>query len=458
VRVCSVCNKSYEDGVSMCPDDGAQTVAEGTEKKEEVDPLIGRMIGSYKIYRMLGKGGMGAVYAAEHPAIGSKVAIKFLHEQYGKDKNIVTRFFNEAKAVNVINHDNIVKVIDYSYLDEKMPYFVMEMLGKGYELGKLAKGALTLEVTGPIILQVCDALTAAHSNQIVHRDLKPDNIFLAERSGRKHFVKLMDFGIAKVASAAGEQGQTQTGMVMGTPHYMSPEQASGKTGSIDGRSDIYSLGIIMYQMAVGELPFKGDSFAETLVAHIAQPPTPPRELNPSIPERFEQVILKSIAKKPEDRFQSTAELAAEVADTMRALGCSFELPPADGQAPGAGGAGGGATLAVSSAPTRVGQATRVGGAMAGGTMALSPEQAAAMAGRGLSMGARIGLWIGCLILGFGGVVGARKAGVISQQLPPDAASVKGTLAPLEMPAVPEKKADAAPSPSPGAAAAAPATP
>lgn len=410
MRICTVCEKTYEDDVLLCPDDGAQTASGGAAKAEDADPLLGRMIGSYKISKLLGKGGMGAVYAAEHPAIGSKVAIKFLHEQFARDKGIVTRFFNEAKAVNVINHDNIVKVVDYAYLDEKMPYFVMEMLGNGYEMGKLAKGPVTLEVAGPIVLQVCDALAAAHGNSIIHRDLKPDNIYLAERSGRKHFVKLMDFGIAKLAGGVEGQGQTQTGMVMGTPHYMSPEQASGQTSKIDGRSDIYSLGIIMYQLATGELPFKGDSFAETLVMHLTSAPRPPRELVPSIPASYEQVILKAIAKKPEERYQNTRELANDVAVVMKTLGLSFELPLADDASPQAAGQSVSTIHLGSAAGPASAPPTRLSATVADGTQILPPNHGARP-----SAAMRAGVWIAGLALGFGLVVGLRKARVITHQ-------------------------------------------
>ncbi|MFN7134626.1 MAG: serine/threonine protein kinase, partial [Myxococcales bacterium] len=235
----------------MCPEDGSTTSQKGAKKAEKVDPLIGRMVGSYKLVRVLGKGGMGAVYAGEHPAIGSKVAVKFLHPQYAEDKQLVTRFFNEAKAVNLIKHDNIVQVLDYNFLDETTPYFVMEFLDQGYSMSALQNQAHPLELTAPIFLQVADALSAAHATQIIHRDLKPDNIFLTVKNHRKHFVKLMDFGIAKLVSE--DQSKTQTGVVMGTPAYMSPEQAGGKVNEIGPASDIYSLGIIMYQLATGKV-------------------------------------------------------------------------------------------------------------------------------------------------------------------------------------------------------------
>src|SRR5256885_5036029 len=200
---------------------------------------------------------MGSVYMAEHPVIGSRVAIKFLHQQCAADKKIVDRFFNEARAVNVIGHDNILKILDLNVTQDNRHYFVMEFL-YGKPLQDLAEPGtpVPLEVQGPILLQLCEALHAAHEQGIIHRDLKPDNVYLTIHKGRKNFVKLVDFAIAKLTDVLGQStGKTQTGMVMGTPAYMSPEQAGGMTSKIDGRSDIYSLGCMTFQMATGRLPF-----------------------------------------------------------------------------------------------------------------------------------------------------------------------------------------------------------
>src|SRR6266849_2909673 len=267
---------------------------------------------------------------AEHPGIGSRVAIKFLHPQFSADKKIVDRFFNEARAVNVIGHDNILKSLDLNGTDDNRHYFVMEYL-HGKPLQALLKHnvALPLAVTGQILMQCCDALEAAHRKGIVHRDLKPDNVYLITMKGKKNFVKVVDFGIARLTDDQGiSTGKTQTGMVMGTPAYMSPEQAGGMTNRVDGRSDVYSLGVMMFQMATGKLPFAGTSFGEVLIGHLQIAPPEPRTLNPAIPEEYQGIILKCLAKPQDERFQTMRELHDAIAFCMEALGITRELPRA----------------------------------------------------------------------------------------------------------------------------------
>jgi serine/threonine protein kinase len=325
-RTCPECQNQYDDEILHCPEDGLDLAA-----VEPDDELIGRNVGSYRVVKPLGKGGMGAVYMAEHPVIGSKVAIKFLHPQYATDKKIVDRFFNEARAVNVIGHDNILKIIDLNVTDDNRHYFIMEFL-HGKALQDLVKPdePMPLEAAGPILLQVCEALQAAHDHNIIHRDLKPDNVYLIIHKGKKNFVKVVDFGIAKLTDDQGQStGKTQTGMVMGTPAYMSPEQAGGMTNRIDARSDIYSLGCMMYQMATGKLPFPGTSFGEVLIGHLQIPPTPPREHNPAIPEVYEAVILKCLEKQQDNRYQSMKDLHDAILGAMESLGITRDLPAAD---------------------------------------------------------------------------------------------------------------------------------
>jgi len=291
------------------------------------DEMIGRAAGSYRIVRLLGKGGMGAVYLARHPGIGSQVAVKFLHPRFCGDRGHVERFFNEARSVNLIGHENIVKTLDFATTPEGRYYFVMEYL-TGASLASLAL-PVPLAVAGPILLQVCRALQAAHERQIVHRDLKPDNVFLISQMGKKNFVKLVDFGIAKLSDPQGGAGLTEAGTLIGTPEYMSPEQAAGRVGEVGRRSDVYSLGVLMYQLATGRVPFRGASTAQTLVAHMQQAPVPPREIDPSIPAGYEAVILKALQKEKKDRWQSMGELGDAIAGCLRELGLSAELPAAD---------------------------------------------------------------------------------------------------------------------------------
>src|SRR6476659_7103162 len=214
--------------------------------------LIGKSVGNYEIKEKLGEGGMGAVYMGEHPLIGKRVAVKVLLDELVANEALVTRFFHEAKAANDIRHQNIVDIIDFGKLDKegggKIVYLVMELLEGKSLAGRLDEAPrLTLEEVRHILQQCCSGLAASHAKGIIHRDLKPDNLFLVQRGGDKNFVKILDFGIAKLTTTSSTpNAKTRTGTLIGTPAYMSPEQCAGR-GTIDARSDVYALGIVMYE-------------------------------------------------------------------------------------------------------------------------------------------------------------------------------------------------------------------
>jgi|JI10StandDraft_1071094.scaffolds.fasta_scaffold37935_4 serine/threonine protein kinase len=288
---------------------------------QPVDPILGLTIGNYQVRQKLGEGGMGSVYLAEHPHIGKKVALKVLHAEFASNTDVVTRFFNEAKAVNDIGHPNIVDIVDYGALQlgpggEGLVYFIMEFL-PGLTLTQLLQreAPLAPERALGIALQVADALSASHKANIVHRDLKPDNIILIQRGRERDFVKLLDFGIAKLTGDQPGSRRTRTGLVMGTPAYMSPEQCEGR-GNVDHRADIYALGIVLYEMITGRVPFFGEGYGEVLVQHLTQPPPPPSTIRGIIPPHIEQVILKALEKRPEQRFPTMDEMAKAMVDPV----------------------------------------------------------------------------------------------------------------------------------------------
>jgi serine/threonine-protein kinase len=252
---------------------------------------------------MVGRGGMGTVYLAEHPVIGSKVAVKFLHQSMAHEPEVVARFYDEARAVNLIGHENIVGVYDLSLLPPDRFYYVMEYL-EGETLAALERRGRVPVATGlEILVQLCDALAAAHEQGVVHRDLKPENVFLVARRGHAHFVKLVDFGIAKLRG--GGASRTQAGVLVGTPEYMAPEQCDD--GTIDARTDVYALGVMAFELFTGLLPFTSRSTTQLLLAHLGKPPPRPSSIAP-MDAGLEAAILKALEKEPARRFQDMAEL------------------------------------------------------------------------------------------------------------------------------------------------------
>ncbi len=247
------------------------------------------------------------VYLAEHPVIGRKVALKVIHKELAGNREIVTRFFNEARAVNQIGNEHIVEIHDLGQTPEGDYFFVMEYL-HGHTLAEVLQRDVVIDVRRALHIsaQIASALGAAHACAIIHRDLKPDNVMLVPRLGDPNFVKVLDFGLAKMFVDQGVQ-LTAKGVVLGTPQFMSPEACESKKG-IDHRADIYSLGVLLFQMVTGELPFDGVTMGEVLVKQVTQAPPAPRGINAAIPPSVEQIILRCLAKTPDARFGSMEEL------------------------------------------------------------------------------------------------------------------------------------------------------
>ncbi len=271
---------------------------------EDSDPLVGARLGSFRLVRRLGRGGMGTVYLGEHVSIGSRVAVKVLHEHLAMYPELVQRFHAEARAVNVIGHENIVSIFDLN-AGPPRPYLIMEYLD-GAPLSAWVGTPLPAPAVVSVLSQVCDALQAAHLSGIVHRDLKPDNVFLVRRGRGTPFVKVLDFGIAKLADAS--MPQTHAGIIVGTPEYMAPEQSLSRR--VDGRADLYALGVIAYQLVTGRLPFGDEGLTAQLVAHQMRAPPPPRSVHAAVPVALERVILRTLAKAPEERYATAAVLRA----------------------------------------------------------------------------------------------------------------------------------------------------
>lgn len=287
---------------------------------DDPDERIGTVLGSYKVLELLGKGGMGYVYRAEHVKLAREVAIKLLRSDYARRRDAVFRFIQEARTVNRIRHRNIVDVPDIVELDDGTTFIVMEFL-RGMSLGKWARSGIELPRALAVLVQICDGLAAAHSVSVVHRDLKPDNVIVVPTPDGAELVKLLDFGVAKLLNRDDEDVgfQTAAGSVIGTPAYMSPEQAGGM--AVDARSDIYSLGAIMYELFCGQPMFRGRSFGEYVRKHLTELPVRPR-MTPAgaeLDERLEAMILRCLEKDPEQRYASIVELRDQLLAMLGAM-------------------------------------------------------------------------------------------------------------------------------------------
>lgn len=304
-KTCSKCGEPFIKEALYCPHDGTLL--------DTQEPFIGKVLdGKYKIEHLIGKGGMGNVYHAKHLHIGFPVAVKILHPDLTTDTTAVERFRREARSARAVNHPNAIQIMDFGITPDNILYIVMELID-GTSLQKVLENETILNTARVVKLmkQICLAVDAAHKKSIVHRDLKPDNILIIDAGTPSETVKVIDFSIAKIKQTSDDPNLTNLNVAVGTPQYLSPEQAQGAK-DLDHRADIYSLGVILYQMLTGIVPFKGKTVAMTLMQHIQAKPKALRDINPTIPEALEQVVLKALAKTPGGRQQSAIALAEEL--------------------------------------------------------------------------------------------------------------------------------------------------
>lgn len=307
---CPTCGSHFSPDGRFCPFDGTALVpAEGWDPSS--DALLGSTIDNrYEVLSVIGEGGMGTVYEVRHRALGKRFALKALRKDLAADGEIAARFIQEARTAAAVSHPGLVEITDFGRLESGQVYFVMELL-EGQSLAALLRtgGPLPAARGLDIVRQLVHALKAAHDASIVHRDLKPDNIHVGRGDSEQDLVKIVDFGLAKVI---GSSKLTRSGMVFGTPHYMSPEQAAGEV--VDHRADIYALGIVMYEMFTGRVPFEADSYMGVLTKHMYMAPAPPTELSPELKElgTLEDVILRCLEKRPNARYDNLAALLSDL--------------------------------------------------------------------------------------------------------------------------------------------------
>lgn len=315
-RSCPQCAATVLADHHYCPTCGFPV---GNVGRKNEDRFVGRTLpGGYHILDLISVGGMGRVYRAEQSALGRTVAVKIIHPHLLSDENSALRFMTEARAASQLNHPNSIAVFDFGRTDDGQPYLVMEFL-RGKDLARVAyeEGPLSFNRIVDVLRQVLAALAEAHELGIVHRDLKPENIVLEPLRRGGDFVKVLDFGLAKLKADTHSPNVTSPGIVCGTPDYMAPEQ--GRGDPIDGRSDLYGLGVVLFQLLTGHLPFEAESPTQVVMMHLTIPVPDPRQVAPDrhIPQRLVDVVLKALAKQPEQRFQDAQEFSDALARAIR---------------------------------------------------------------------------------------------------------------------------------------------
>jgi serine/threonine-protein kinase len=309
MKACPRCSELYPDDVGACPRDGAPLRA-------VLDPLIGKTVGGrFRLIQRLGSGGMSSVYLARHVLIDRLMAIKTLRRDLAREPVQRDRFLREARAVNRINHDNIVEITDFGETEDGLVYLVMEYVPGEPLLQYMAQGPFGALRALDVAEQCLSALARAHQMGVIHRDLKPENILLVQRKERRDSVKLLDFGIAKILDAPSLTGSQQ---IFGTPGYIAPEYI--QSTEIDGRADLYSLGCILYEMVTGALPFDYEYPGDLLVKHVTEPPILPSVRLPTVEPPVEQLILRALAKDPAQRFRDAFHFKAELRSVRERLG------------------------------------------------------------------------------------------------------------------------------------------
>ncbi|HEV2750648.1 MAG TPA: protein kinase, partial [Gemmatimonadales bacterium] len=320
MKICPVCSTEYADDVRFCPHDGQTLRSSGP-----TEDLVGQVVADrYHVMKKLGEGGMGQVYLAEHVKMGRRSAIKVMNPSMVHDPEAVARFNREAANASRITHPNVCAIYDFGETPEGLIYLAMEFVEGEPLTDVLARdGVLPVGRAASIFLQVADALQAAHDLGIVHRDLKPDNIMLTRARDGSDVVKVVDFGIAKaVGGVSGGSGDSQkvtkTGLVVGTPEFMSPEQLSGDP--LDGRSDVYSLALVFFKMLTGKLPFEGTTVQDTMVKRLTDEPASLADARPDLhfPPGLQATLDSAFARRPVDRYQSAAKFADGVAAVLGA--------------------------------------------------------------------------------------------------------------------------------------------